>query len=40
MLQKLNMILEKIVIDLLNKREKEKKDEEYFYKILKERGNI
>lgn len=36
-LQKINEILEKVIINLLNKWEKEKKDEEFFKKILNEK---
>ncbi len=32
-----NKLLEKFVINLIDKKNKEKKDEEYFLKILEER---
>lgn len=34
MLQKINIILEKIVLDYLAKRKKEEEDEKYFKNIL------
>ncbi len=37
MLDLLNKILEKFVINLIRKRNREKEDEEYFRKILEER---
>lgn len=33
----INRLLEKFVIDLIRKRNREKEDEEYFRKILEER---
>ena len=33
----INQLLEKFVIDLIHKRNKEKEDEEYFIKILESR---
>ncbi len=36
MFEKINLILQKIVIDLINKRNREKADEEFFANILKE----
>lgn len=35
MLYKINVLLENFVIDLINKYKQEKKDEEYFKKLLK-----
>lgn len=34
MFYKINVLLEKFVIDLINKSKQEKKDEEYFKKLL------
>lgn len=37
MFVKLNLILEKLIVDLIKKRKKEKEDEEYFRSILESR---
>ena len=36
MFERINLILQRVVIDLINKRQKEKADEEFFANILKE----
>lgn len=36
MFERINFILQRVVIDLINKKEKEKADEEFFANILKE----
>lgn len=40
MLQKINLILEKVVVDLIEKYKKEKEDEEFFKKILEEERKV